>query len=48
MPRLFFDDVDDAEFEEFAFKLLLKMGFVNVDWRRELTLIGACVSKSGS
>jgi hypothetical protein len=34
MPRIFFDHLDDTEFEEFAFKLLLKMGFVNVDWRK--------------
>jgi hypothetical protein len=33
MRSLDFDPLDETEFEEFCFELLVDLGFVNVDWR---------------
>jgi hypothetical protein len=32
--RITFEQLDETEFEEFAFDLLTALGFVNVDWRK--------------
>ena len=32
--RLSFDSLDETEFEEFCFDLVVDLGFVNVDWRK--------------
>jgi Restriction endonuclease len=32
--RLIFQQLDETEFEEFCFDLLVALGFVNVDWRK--------------
>jgi hypothetical protein len=29
-----FANLDDVDFEEFCFDLLIELGFVNVDWRK--------------
>jgi hypothetical protein len=29
-----FDELNETEFEEFCYDLLIELGFVNVDWRK--------------
>jgi hypothetical protein len=35
---LSFAGLDETRFEEFAFNLLIELGFLNVDWRKGINL----------